>query len=396
MAIHDPIETTAHEVTDTTIRPNGGPDVSPENSDGLSRRQKLAIAGAFGVFALGLVAVNEIASDDSGDAAPTTTVGEVNSDDARDSAADDSGLEMNARQLAIFQENFHNSFDERIHGFDPEDIAIGDEVDWDANPEERGTSAFTSETLQSPEDIAEFLNGDSARSEAARQQIEAALQGHPHELQRALHGQGYIPVQFRVPAAVYGTTYFSNGNVLIASGGREVAAGDVYWLYTTSAFNGHGNFNPHAGEIVWDASQRADCGNARIEQIVPLTPGHHLPPVETPPPNTPPHRVPPKHDNGELPGDGTGASQDPGTPDRPGNGPAGQQPGNDGYLPGEEPPMPPLPPPAPGGGNGGGNGGGGNQPPATTTPPPTSTSTPPQASTTTSTTAPQNQMPNQP
>lgn len=58
--------------------------------------------------------------------------------------------------------------------------------------------------------------------------------------------------------------------------------------------------------------------------------------------STPPASfVPEKHDDGELPGDGTPASQDPGTPDRPGRGPAGQTPGDDGYLPGEEKPTAP-------------------------------------------------------
>ncbi len=49
-----------------------------------------------------------------------------------------------------------------------------------------------------------------------------------------------------------------------------------------------------------------------------------------------------KVDDGILPGDGTEASQDHGTPDVPGEGPAGQEPGPDGYLPQE--PRPFVPP----------------------------------------------------
>lgn len=52
-------------------------------------------------------------------------------------------------------------------------------------------------------------------------------------------------------------------------------------------------------------------------------------------------QVPPKEDDGTLPGDGTPAAQDPGTPDQPGKGPAGQEPGDDGYLPGETRPQVP-------------------------------------------------------
>lgn len=49
-----------------------------------------------------------------------------------------------------------------------------------------------------------------------------------------------------------------------------------------------------------------------------------------------------KTDDDILPGDGTPAAQDPGTPDVPGEGPAGQEPGDNGYLPHE--PQPPVPP----------------------------------------------------
>jgi len=49
-----------------------------------------------------------------------------------------------------------------------------------------------------------------------------------------------------------------------------------------------------------------------------------------------------KHDDGVLPGDGTPASQDKGTPDKAGTGPAGQTPNTIGYVPGEQVPTTPV------------------------------------------------------
>ncbi len=94
--------------------------------------------------------------------------------------------------------------------------------------------------------------------------------------------------------------------------------------------------------------------------------------------------IPMKHDDGKLPGDGTPAGKDKGTPGKPGNGPTGQQPGPDGYVPGEERPTPPQTTPTtrraaettqP-------------LPPATTSPQPTNTK-PPVPATGAPTTAPQ-------
>jgi hypothetical protein len=59
---------------------------------------------------------------------------------------------------------------------------------------------------------------------------------------------------------------------------------------------------------------------------------------ETPPEESVPETVPPKVDDGELPETGVPADQDPGTPDVPGQGPAGQEPNDEGYIPSETPP----------------------------------------------------------
>lgn len=103
--------------------------------------------------------------------------------------------------------------------------------------------------------------------------------------------------------------------------------------------------------------------------------------------------IPPKHDDGKLPGNPkVPADQDKGTPDKPGIGPAGQKPGNDGYIPTETRPIAPTTtriaeqvPTTTG------------RPPATTAKPPVVTSPPRPATTTVNTIKPQTgQRPVQP
>lgn len=281
--------------------------------------------------------------------------------------------------------NFWADLEERAPDFRPGEVNVGSQVEWGENPEERGTAAFTSETIESPADIVAFFGSGTPESEEVVSMIEETFEDDPENLERALSGEGYVPVQFNVPIAIEGTTYFVNGESEVATGERFAQAGDILWLYADED-----------GHIVWDASFRADCANPEITFIRPLRPGDVIPPsIVIPPgevpPNPPVVTIPPKHDDGELPGDDTPASQDPGTPDRPGQGPAGQTPDDSGYLPGEEPPSPPSgggsdnppPPPPP-------------PPPATTTPPPASTNPPVTATSVTPTSTPGGSMPGQP
>jgi hypothetical protein len=137
------------------------------------------------------------------------------------------------------------------------------------------------------------------------------------------------------------------------------------------------------------ASVLARCGNV----AVPNKPGLPEGPTDQPtttssstPETTPSTKVNPKHDDGKLPGDpSVPADQDKGTPDVAGDGPAGQKPDNDGYLPQEPRPTVPETTPTthpqttPTT----------NRPTATTSPSPTSTNPPVTATTSTPTTAPQ-------
>lgn len=132
------------------------------------------------------------------------------------------------------------------------------------------------------------------------------------------------------------------------------------------------------------------CG----QPVIPGQPNVPIPegPTDNPevPPTTPENppttsTIPMKHDDGRLPGNpDVPADQDKGTPDVPGQGPAGQTPNNQGYLPSE--PVPTAPgyteprPTTPTTQQ---------RPPATTSPQPTSTQPPRPATTSVPTTVPQ-------
>lgn len=280
-------------------------------------------------------------------------------------------IEATAEDVGLSTEeqmsNFETSLSERFQGFEAGELSVGPGVDFGANPEERGSGAFGDSTARTREDLAAFHASGTPQSREVLDSLQAVFAGDPENLDRAISGVGYVPIQAHVPVVIEGTTYYVDGEMRTSAEPRSAAAGDVFWLFVNED-----------GSIVWDASQRADCSNPRMKLVRPVQPG------ENPPP--PVDEIPEKFDDGSLPDDGIPATQDPGTPDNPGPGQAGQTPGPDGYLPGE------TPPPNNGGGNGGGGNGGGDQgrPPATTSPAPVNPGPPPPASTTTSTTAPNN------
>lgn len=175
------------------------------------------------------------------------------------------------------------------------------------------------------------------------------------------------PTVTQVPADGLNTGTDANGNVVVAE--HSGITGDRKGIKV--------NISTPDGEKTFYVLAR--CGNPV------LTPGSN-PEL----PKGPTDQIPMKHDDGKLPGNpGVPADQDPGTPDNPGTGPAGQTPGPDGYLPQEPRPTAPptseatIPPVTQ------------NTTPATTSPQPTSTQ-PPVHVTTPPTTSPQTGMPTLP
>lgn len=139
-----------------------------------------------------------------------------------------------------------------------------DQVDFKVNPEERGTAAFSTKTLKSQQDVAQFLTGSSDRSKAANSRVVSAITKAGYgtdEVDRALNGSGYFPVQATVAAQIMGTTYFHNGKVLEMGTWRTVGPNDIFWLFMTKD-----------GKIIYGAAIRADCGNANLERVRPIVP----------------------------------------------------------------------------------------------------------------------------
>ena len=161
------------------------------------------------------------------------------------------------------------------------DVNIGSNgdhpVDWALNAqEERGAGSFSKRTLKSADEVGAFLREDTPESRALRDAATTAIKAKGYgdsEVERALSGAGYIPIQMKDASQVLGTTYFQDGKVLEAGSWRQASAGDVYWLYFTSD-----------GRLIPEALVRADCGNINANKIRPVRPDTPpAPPVEHPP-----------------------------------------------------------------------------------------------------------------
>jgi hypothetical protein len=247
----------------------------------------------------------------------------------------------------------------QIHALFPNanqsDVNVGSQgdhrVDWALNAqEERGGASFAKRTLKTPAEVGAYLNEDTPESKTAKAYVVKAITDAGYgtdEVQRALTGEGYIPIQIKDASQVLGTTYFKDGKVLSAGKWRQAAGGDVYWLYIAKD-----------GKLIQGALVRADCGNPDAKQILVVRPG--MPPaplIEQPPgeescpPDTilnsgtglceippPPHNgCPPEHPYGHP-----GACKD--SPDRMstvGNG-TGMNTGSGEYIPPNQMEQPPA------------------------------------------------------
>lgn len=162
-----------------------------------------------------------------------------------------------------------------------EEVNVGTEgdhrIDWVLNTqEERGAGSFSNRTLKSSAEVGAFLRESTPESLAINGAVTKAIKDAGYgdiEVNRALTGDGYLPIQMINASQVLGTTYFKDGKVLEAGTWRQAGPGDVYWLYFTSD-----------GRLIPGALVRADCGNANAKQIRTVRPGMpSAPPVENPP-----------------------------------------------------------------------------------------------------------------
>ena len=123
-------------------------------------------------------------------------------------------------------------------------------------------------TLKTPSDVANFLNGSSPQSQAAKARVIAAYKatGATAYVTQALNGSAYVPFQMKVAAEILGTSYFQNGQVYVEATGqwRSVGPYDVIWIPVTPD-----------GKLIKGAAVRADCGNPHLTKVIPVIPGEN-------------------------------------------------------------------------------------------------------------------------
>lgn len=157
-------------------------------------------------------------------------------------------------------------------------MAIGSQyVNFATNTVEQGTAAFIKDPqqiLKTAQQVGAYLQADTDVSRAAKTNVTDAIHKegfNDEEVNRALSGDGYFPIQVKVAAKVLGTTYFQNGKVLESGEWRKVGPNDVFWLFMTKDHH-----------IVFGATVRADCGNPNLRKIVALKPKENVTPIQQP------------------------------------------------------------------------------------------------------------------
>lgn len=163
-------------------------------------------------------------------------------------------------------------------GWQPDQIKVG-KVDWSKNPYDVGRETFVDRQIRTQQDLARVLsNPQNAAEKAVRKHIKSALKDLPEsERERAMTGQGFVPVQFMEEVCFTGNTFYAGGKAH-REGDVCKKAGDIWWVYVGSD-----------GTVHWDASVRADCGNPGV--LKPPRPKHPKPtptPTKTPKPSPTP------------------------------------------------------------------------------------------------------------
>ncbi|HEY9712192.1 MAG TPA: hypothetical protein V6C72_01905, partial [Chroococcales cyanobacterium] len=161
-----------------------------------------------------------------------------------------------------------------FQGYQPGQVNVGtSHIDWASHQELRGIASFGTVTLKTPQAVGQYLSGSSAQDVTARNQVEQAITTAGYgqtEIDRALNGSGYFPVQPTVASQILGTSYFQNGKVYVEGTWRSVGPNDVYWVFMTVDH-----------KIIPQATIRADCQNPHAVVITPIPPNKPTPPPIT-------------------------------------------------------------------------------------------------------------------
>ncbi len=154
-------------------------------------------------------------------------------------------------------------------GFGPNsycfDICVKHTVD-------RGATAVAEQALLTNEDLVQWVNSDSERAKQTRERARRLLS--PANYDRFLSGRGHVRVQFTKPISYSQTTQFVDGQMSLVTGGRDVQAGDILFVFVAEEKSSGGRTESKVDD---NGSVRGDCGN-----------GHSVPsPQGGPPPGGP-------------------------------------------------------------------------------------------------------------
>jgi len=162
-------------------------------------------------------------------------------------------------------------------GWQADQIKVA-KIDWSKDPYDVGRETFVSRTIRNQENLGRVLAQPKNGAERAVQaHILKSLEGMPEsERQRALSGEGFVPVQFLDESCFNGNTFYNASTKRAERERGDVCkqAGDVWWIYVDSG-----------GKVQWDTAVRADCGNPGLTR--PPRPKHPKPtPSPTPTPSS--------------------------------------------------------------------------------------------------------------
>ena len=127
-------------------------------------------------------------------------------------------------------------------------------IDKSKNPYDVGRNPFIADPVYSKQELARIIaHPANAKERAIRDHlVEAAKKLTPEErANRALKGEGFIPIQFHEAVCYSGNTFFrAETGTADRDGVHCREAGDVWWVYVSKD-----------GVVHQDLSVRADCGN---------------------------------------------------------------------------------------------------------------------------------------
>lgn len=201
----------------------------------------------------------------------TAAEAEIKALEARTKSIEDGDVTITGSPTDLTDEQASQALADAIvaQGWQPDQIKVL-KIDWSKNPYDNGREVFVDRQIRAQQDLVRVLSDpQNAAERAMRKHILNSLKGMPEsERERALSGQGFVPVQFLDEACFSGNTFYAGGKAH-REGDVCKKAGDVWWIYVDST-----------GVVRWDTAIRADCGNPGL--LEPPRPKH---PKPSPTPN---------------------------------------------------------------------------------------------------------------